>query len=189
MSRALEGEEEDVIQMSLWNCSTKCLLLNNDVSFGTFTFIFLFSRFRPHLGKPQSEEKNLFIKKFHKTVTPPLPPSGFYESLYVFAAILLISVYKKIGAWNRVAPLPLRNFSTFFPNEGFPNQGCINCAILPSGMVARVEHGDVFLFSNLGVLWFSENLIRYSLHVCLREVKNNLFSFKHSYLRHFSWRF
>ena len=27
---------------------------------------------------------------------------------------------------------------------------------------------------------------RYSLHVCLREVKNNLFSFKHSYLRHFS---
>ena len=51
------------------------------------------------------------------------------------------------------------------------------------------EHGDVFLFSNLGVLWFSENFIRYSLHVCLREVKNNLFSFKHSYLRHFSWRF
>ena len=42
------------------------------------------------------------------------------------------------------------------------------------------EHGDVFLFSNLGALWFSENLIRYSLHVCLREVKNNLFSFKHS---------
>ena len=54
---------------------------------------------------------------------------------------------------------------------------------------ARGEHGDVFLFSNLCVLWFSENLIRYSLHVCLREVKNNLFSFKHSYLRHFSWRF
>ena len=51
------------------------------------------------------------------------------------------------------------------------------------------EHGDVFLFSNFGALWFSENLIRYSLHVCLREVKNNLFSFKHSYLRHFSWRF
>ena len=54
---------------------------------------------------------------------------------------------------------------------------------------AHGEHGDVFLFSNLGALWFSENLIRYSLHVCLREVKNNLFSFKHSYLRHFSWRF
>ena len=53
---------------------------------------------------------------------------------------------------------------------------------------AHGEHGDVFLFSNLGALWFSENLIRYSLHVCLREVKNNLFSFKHSYLRHFSWR-
>ena len=51
---------------------------------------------------------------------------------------------------------------------------------------ARGEHGDVFLFSNLGALWFSENLIRYSLNVCLREVKNNLFSFKHSYLRHFS---
>ena len=54
---------------------------------------------------------------------------------------------------------------------------------------ARGEHGDVYLFSNLGALWFSENLIRYSLHVFLREVKNNLFSFKHSYLRHFSWRF
>ena len=40
---------------------------------------------------------------------------------------------------------------------------------------AHGEHGDVFLFSNLGALWFSENLIRYSLHVCLREVKNNLF--------------
>ena len=51
------------------------------------------------------------------------------------------------------------------------------------------EHGYVFLFTSLGVLWFSENLIRYSLHVCLREVKNNLFSFKHSHLRHFSWRF
>ena len=54
---------------------------------------------------------------------------------------------------------------------------------------AHGEHGDVFLFSNLGALWFLENLIRYSLHICLREVKNNLFSFKNSYLRHFSWRF
>ena len=53
---------------------------------------------------------------------------------------------------------------------------------------AHGEHADVFLFSNLGALWFSGNLIRYSLHVCLREVKNNLFSFKHSYLRHFLWR-
>ena len=51
------------------------------------------------------------------------------------------------------------------------------------------QHGDVFLFSNLGALWFSENLIRYSLHVCLREVKNSLFSFRHSYFQHFSWRF
>ena len=48
------------------------------------------------------------------------------------------------------------------------------------------EHGDVFLFSNLGALWFSENLFRYSLDVCLREVKNNLFSFIHPYLQHFS---
>ena len=54
---------------------------------------------------------------------------------------------------------------------------------------ARGEHGDVFLFSNWGALWFTENLIRYSLHVCLREVKNNLFSFRHPYLRHLSWRF
>ena len=64
--------------------------------------------------------------------------------------------------------------------QGSAGQGCINCAILPSGMRARKfgahgEHGDVFLFSNLGALWFSENLIRYSLHVCLGEVKNNLF--------------
>ena len=54
---------------------------------------------------------------------------------------------------------------------------------------AHGEYGDVFLFSKLGALWFSENLIRHSLHICLREVKNNLFSFKNSYLRHFSWRF
>ena len=40
---------------------------------------------------------------------------------------------------------------------------------------AHGEHGDVFLFSNLGALWFLENLIRYSLHICLREVKNNFF--------------
>ena len=65
---------------------------------------------------------------------------------------------------------------------GDDDQGCINCGILVSGIRAHGEHGDVFLFSNLGALWFSENLIRYSLHVCLREVKNNLFSFKHSYL-------
>ena len=58
-----------------------------------------------------------------------------------------------------------------------------------SNFGARGEHGDVFLFSNLGALWFSENLIGYSLHVYLREVKNNHFPFKHSYLRHFSWRF
>ena len=32
---------------------------------------------------------------------------------------------------------------------------------------AHGEHGDVFLFSNLGAVWFSENLIRYSLHICL----------------------
>ena len=31
------------------------------------------------------------------------------------------------------------------------------------------------LFSNLGALGFSEKLIRYSLHICLREVKSNLF--------------
>ena len=75
-------------------------------------------------------------------------------------------------------------------------QGCIICSILPSGMGARgvslehVENMEMFsLFSNLGALWFSENLIRYSLHVCLREVMNNLFSFRHSNLRHFSWRF
>ena len=66
---------------------------------------------------------------------------------------------------------------------------CIRDMSTWSKFGAHGEHGDVFLFSNLGALWFSENLIRYSLHVCLREVKNNLFSFKHSYLRHFSWRF
>ena len=54
---------------------------------------------------------------------------------------------------------------------------------------AHGEHGDVFLFSNLGALCFSENLIRHKLHICLRFVKNNFFSFKHPYLRHFPWRF
>ena len=58
-----------------------------------------------------------------------------------------------------------------------------------SKLGAHGEHGDVFLFSNLGALWFSENLIRHKLHICLRFVKNNFFSFKHPYLRHFSWRF
>ena len=71
-------------------------------------------------------------------------------------------------------------------------QGCIICSILPSGMGARglssehVENMEMFsLFFNLGALGFSENLIRYSLHICLREVKNNLVSFRH-YLWHFS---
>ena len=47
---------------------------------------------------------------------------------------------------------------------------------------AHGEHGDVFLLSNLGALWFSENLITYSLHICLREVNNNFFPFKHSFI-------
>ena len=76
-------------------------------------------------------------------------------------------------------------------------QGCINCAILLSGIGARgvswehMENMEIFSCSPtlIGALWFSENLISYSLHACLREVKNNLFSFKHSYIRHFSWRF
>ena len=38
-------------------------------------------------------------------------------------------------------------------------QGCIIHSILPSGMGARDEHGDVFLFSNLCALWFSENRV------------------------------
>ena len=48
------------------------------------------------------------------------------------------------------------------PDQPKSVQGCIIRSILPSGMGARGEHGDVFLFSNLGSLWFSENLIRYS---------------------------
>ena len=80
-----------------------------------------------------------------------------------------------------------------YHNFSCDNQGCIICSILPSGMGARgvssehVENMEMFsLFSNLGALGFSENLVRYSLHICLRKVKNNLFSFKNSYLRHFS---
>ena len=34
-------------------------------------------------------------------------------------------------------------------------QGCIISSILPSGMGARGDHGDVFLFFNLGALQFS----------------------------------
>ena len=44
----------------------------------------------------------------------------------------------------------------------------------------HVENIEMFSSSpTLGALLFSENFIRYSLHVCLREVKNNLFSFKY----------
>ena len=75
-------------------------------------------------------------------------------------------------------------------------QGCIICAILPSGMGARgvssehVENMEMFSCSPtlIGALWFSENLIRYSLHITFvdvwikifiarlfREVKNSFF--------------
>ena len=54
---------------------------------------------------------------------------------------------------------------------------------------ARGEHKDVFLFSNLGALLFSENRAPVLREPCSVLVKNSLFSFKHSYLRHFSWRF
>ena len=43
---------------------------------------------------------------------------------------------------------------------------CIRDTSTWSKFGAHGEHGDVFLFSNLGAPWFSENLIRYSLHVC-----------------------
>ena len=44
----------------------------------------------------------------------------------------------------------------------------------------HVENMEMFsLFSNLGALGFS-------LHICLREAKNNLVSLRHSYLRHSS---
>merc|ERR1712012_669526 len=83
------------------------------------------------------------------------------------------------------------------------SMGCISCGILLSGTGARgvsSEHMEnVEMFSeNCALVWLSENrdLVlgepcsgpqRTVLwHVCLREVKNNLFSFKHSYLRHFS---
>ena len=36
--------------------------------------------------------------------------------------------------------------------DGDGDQGCINCGILLSGIRACGEHGDVFLFSNLGAL-------------------------------------
>ena len=104
--------------------------------------------------------------------------------------------------WSFTPPNICYFFRTIFLYLKFYNQGSISQTGLHklwypgirdtstwSKFGAHGEHIDVFLFSNLGALWFSENLIKYSLHVCLREVKNNLFSFKHSYLGHFSWRF
>ena len=83
-------------------------------------------------------------------------------------------------------------------------QGCIIRSILPSGMGARgVSSEHVENMRCFPVLQLRCALIlrepcsgfwriwcyNKHIHVCLREVKNSLFSFRHSYLRHFSWRF
>ena len=79
---------------------------------------------------------------------------------------------------NKLRPLSVKNkslltnWSTGLHKLWYPS---IRDTSTWSKFGAHGEHGDVFLFSNLGALWFSENLIRYSLHVCLREVKNNFF--------------
>ena len=152
-----------------------------------------------------------FTKKFNmssgdsQVCTPfmaPLPLIKCLVGWFIFSCYTEASTYSCnlpftlhcLSSCSVVTLLRGLFFSVSFLSD--PIQGCISCSILVSGIRARgvsSEHMEnlemLFLFSNLGALWFSENLIRYSLHVCLREVKNNLFSFKHSYLRHFSWRF
>ena len=56
---------------------------------------------------------------------------------------------------------------------------------------AHGEHGDVFLFSNLGALGFSENhaLVLWSIAYLFMGSQEQFFSFRHTYLRHFSCRF
>ena len=54
-----------------------------------------------------------------------------------------------------------------------------------SNFGARGEHGDVFLFSNLGVdVW-----IKIFIACLFNGSQEKPFPFRHSYLRHFSWRF
>ena len=43
-------------------------------------------------------------------------------------------------------------YTVYTADTAYHAQGCINCGILLSGIRARGEHGDVFLFSNLIVL-------------------------------------
>ena len=51
---------------------------------------------------------------------------------------------------------------------------------------ARGEHGDVFLFSNLGALW---ELNQIFIACLFKGSQEQNCSFEHSYLRHFSWMF
>ena len=120
---------------------------------------------RPRRDSPKTAEDticNIYIRREYSAtrITLPKPPKTWVQCLYHLHSGLHKLWYPGI-----------RDTSTW------------------SKFGAHGKHRDVFPFSNLGALLFSENLIRYSLHVCLREVKNNLFSYKHSYLRHFSWRF
>ena len=121
----------------------------------------------------------------------PLPPKHFQLGLYVYIFTLMIHKQYIIHfchahMYNCTCKHTYLHTTSGLHKLWYPS---IRDTSTCSKFGAHGEHGDVFLFSNLGALWFSEKLIRYSLHVCLREVKNNLFSFKHSYLRHFSWRF
>ena len=134
----------------------------------------------------QNNQKNWSLHISHSI----LKVRFFWDTLYIGFMIWLVAtpiwaihLFTARSAWVENANVKL---STGLHKLWYP---VVRDMSTWSKFGAHGEHGDVFLFSNLGALWFSENLIRYSLHVCLREVKNNLFSFKHSYLRHFSWRF
>ena len=72
-------------------------------------------------------------------------------------------------------------------------QGCIMRSIRDgstrSKFRARGEHGDVFPVLQLRCARILNELNQIFIAYLLSEVENNFFSFRHSYWRHFSWRF
>ena len=76
-----------------------------------------------------------------------------YKLLLQFT-LFRYTVYILFTLFSLFTLLPLTTLSTLFTLSILFTlvQGCIIRSILPSGMGARGEHLDVFLFSNLGAL-------------------------------------
>ena len=93
---------------------------------------------------------------------------SFKSNIFFLQEGVLINLPTQLAGLHNLCHLTIRDGSTW------------------SKFGAHGEHGDVFLFSNLGALWFSEKLIRYSftraqfsvppLH---REQLNKYLNFQH----------